>query len=290
MSMNSLVWLGVLLSVGSCTSYAAAAVAQWRLAVLVPEPLTGRRPLAALLSRPLWWASILLNGGRAVFQVGALTFAPLTVVQPLGVLTLVMAIPWATRLGGRRLTARERLGALLAVVSVAALLALAVTDGHSEPLTAAEGLTVTVGTLALLIAGAWAAGRCPATWRSHLLAAVAGIAFGVSSALAKTTITVVGTDGGAALLHPASAGTAVIAVFGLFLAQAAYQGMELGAPLGVTTVANPVAASVVGIAFMGESFLGGPLGLIPAVLAAGLCAYGISLLTARLPAPAPHLD
>ncbi|MFY7065381.1 DMT family transporter [Nocardiopsis changdeensis] len=286
--MDPYVWLGALLGTLSCVAYAAAAVSQWRLAVLVPEPLIERGPLASLLARPLWWTSILLNGGRAAFQVAALAFAPLTVVQPLGVLALVFAIPWATRLGGRRLTRRQTGGAVLVVASVAVLLSLSVTDGRSDPLTVADGWAVTLGTLALLTAGAWAAGRCPAAWRSHLLAAVAGVAFGVSSALAKTTVTVIGTDGAAALAHPAATGTAVVAVLGMFLAQAAYQGMELGSPLGVTTVVNPVAASFVAIAFMGESFLGGPIGLVPAVLAAAGCAYGISLLTARLPAPAAH--
>ncbi|MGQ4269493.1 DMT family transporter [Nocardiopsis changdeensis] len=286
--MDPYVWLGALLGTLSCVAYAAAAVSQWRLAVLVPEPLIERGPLASLLARPLWWTSILLNGGRAAFQVAALAFAPLTVVQPLGVLALVFAIPWATRLGGRRLTRRQTGGAVLVVASVAVLLSLSVTDGRSDPLTVADGWAVTLGTLALLTAGAWAAGRCPAAWRSHLLAAVAGAAFGVSSALAKTTVTVIGTDGAAALAHPAAMGTAVVAVLGMFLAQAAYQGMELGSPLGVTTVVNPVAASFVAIAFMGESFLGGPIGLVPAVPAAAGCAYGISLLTARLPAPAAH--
>ncbi|CAL9517181.1 hypothetical protein SUDANB121_03780 [Nocardiopsis dassonvillei] len=286
--MDPYIWLGVLLGTLSCASYAAAAVSQWRLAVLVPEPLVGGGPLSALLASPMWWTSILLNGGRAAFQVAALAFAPLTVVQPLGVLTLVFAIPWAVRLGGRRLTRRQVRGAVLVVASVAVLLVLSVTDGRSTPLSTADGWTVALGTLALLAAGAWGAGRCPATWRSHLLAALAGIAFGVSSALAKTTVTVLGTDGAAAFTHPAAAGTAVVALLGVFLAQAAYQGVELGSPLGVTTVANPVAASSVAIAFMGESFLGGPVGLIPAALAAAGAAYGISLLTARLPAPAPR--
>lgn len=286
--MDPFVWLGALMGTLSCVAYAGAAVSQWRLAVLVPEPLVERGSLAALLARPLWWTSIVLNGGRAGFQVAALAFAPLTVVQPLGVLALVFAIPWATRLGGQRLSRRQTRGAVLVVASVAVLLGLSVTDGRSDPLTTADGYAVTLGTLVLLAAGAWAAGRCPPTWRSHLLAAVAGVAFGVSSALAKTAVTLVGTDGAAALAHPATAGTGVIAVLGVLLAQAAYQGMELGSPLGVTTVANPVAASVVAIAFMGESFLGGPIGLVPAVLAAAGCAYGISLLTARLPAPAPH--
>ena len=142
------------------------------------------------------------------------------------------------------------------------------------------GALVVGGTAALLCALAWAAGRVPSpVWRSHLLAAAAGIAFGVASATAKTVIAVA-ADGGAvpALAHPAAGGTALLAVAGLLLAQAAYQGAELGAPLGVTTVANPVAASVAGVAFMGETYSGGWPGTGVAVLCALLAGYGIALL------------
>ncbi|WP_017556299.1 DMT family transporter [Nocardiopsis baichengensis] len=273
------VWFGVVLGVLSCACYTAAAVAQRRLAVAVPEPLTGRRPLAALLGHPLWWGSAVLNGGRAAFQVGALAFAPLTVVQPLGVLVLVFGLPWSARLAGRRVAPREWRGALLTVLALAVLLAVAVTDGRSRPMGPGVSAAVAGGTAALLAALAWAAGRVPsAAWRSHLLAAAAGIAFGVSSATAKTAIAAAGTDGAAALFHPAAAGTALVAAAGLLLAQAAYQGAELGAPLGVTTLANPLAASVVGVAFMGETYSGGLPGAGVAVLCGLLAAYGIALL------------
>ncbi|GAA3755742.1 DMT family transporter [Salinactinospora qingdaonensis] len=270
----------------SCLSYAAAAVAQWRLAVVVPEPLTGRRPLSVLLRHPLWWASAVLNAGRAGFQVGALGLAPLTVIQPLGVLTLVLSLPWAARIGGRTVTVREKRGAVLAVVALVLLLAVAVTEGQSRPLSHSSALLVTGGTLVLLGTCAWGAGRLSSpAWRSYLLAAGAGIAFGVSSALAKTTVTAVAAQGLLGVLHPAAAGTAMVALTGLLLAQAAYQGMELGAPLGVTTVANPVAAALTGIAFMGESYTGGWMGAGAAVLCAVIGSYGIRLLTVPLPSP-----
>jgi drug/metabolite transporter (DMT)-like permease len=70
-----------------------------------------------------------------------------------------------------------------------------------------------------------------------------------------------------------------IAVLGLFLAQAAYQGMDLGAPLGITTLANPVAAALVGVVFMGETYAGGWIGGAVALVCALVAAYGIRLLT-----------
>ncbi|WP_051049718.1 DMT family transporter [Nocardiopsis ganjiahuensis] len=277
------VWLGVALGVLSCAAYTAAAVAQWRLAVLVPEPLTGRHPLAVLLRHPLWWVSAALNAGRAGFQVGAVGLAPLTMVQPLGVLVLVFAVPWAARAGGRRVTAREWHGAFLTVVALGLLLAVAVTGGQGHALGRAGSLLLTAGTLVLLGGCSWIAGRCGVTWRGYLLAAAAGIAFGVSSALARTATTVVGAQGVSGVLHPAAAGAAIIAVLGLFLAQAAYQGVELGAPLGVTTVVNPIAAATVGVVLMGESYSGGWSGAGVAVLCAILGGYGIVLLTVERP-------
>ncbi|WP_169558467.1 DMT family transporter [Nocardiopsis potens] len=282
------IWIGIVLGVLSTACYSAAAVAQRRLAVALPEPLTGGRPLSRLLRHPLWWTSAVLNAGRAGLQVAALAFAPLTVVQPLGVLVLVFGLPWSARLGGRRVTPREWRGAVLTVLALALLLWAAVTGGRSRPMDAWTSAAVVVGALVLISGLAWAAGRASSLrMRSCLLGAGAGTAFGVASATTKTAIAVAAADGAAFLLHPAACGTAAIAVLGLLLAQAAYQGMELGAPLGVTAVANPVAASAVGVAFMGESYTAGWTGAGIAVLCGMLAAYGIALMSVpdgRLPA------
>lgn len=132
----------------------------------------------------------------------------------------------------------------------------------------------------LLLATAWAAGRVPsARWRSYLLAGAAGVAFGISSATTKTAVAVIAADGVAGLLHPSTLATPVIAVLGLLLSQAAYQGMDLGAPLGITIFANPAAATLVGIGFMGKSYAGGWAGAAVALVSALVAAQGIRLLT-----------
>ena len=272
--------LGIMFAVLSCAAYTAAAVAQRRLAVRVSEPLTGGRQLTALLRHPLWWVSLAFNGGRAGFQVAAVSHAPLSVVQPLGVLVLVFGIPWSARLGGRQVTREEWRGAAFTVVALVALLSVTVTGGQGGVLDDTGSAVVGLGTTALLLATAWLAGRVPSrAWRSYLLAGAAGVAFGVSSATVKTAVAVIGEVGAVGLLHSSSLATPVIAVLGLFLAQAAYQGMDLGAPLGITTFTNPLAATVVGVAFMGETYAGGWIGGAVAVVGAVLAAYGIRLLT-----------
>lgn len=271
-------WIGVFFGVLSCVSYAAAAVAQRRLAVRLTGLGEGR--LAALLRHPLWWISIVFNAGRAFFQVASVAFAPLTVVQPLGVLTLVIGVPWSAKLGGRRVTRREWRGAGLTVLALGLLLAVTVTSGEGGVLAPADTVVLSAGTVALLSATAWIAHRfAPADWRCYLLSAAAGVAFGVSAATAKTAVLVVPELGWAGLLDPSLPATAVIAVSGLFLAQGAYQGMDLGAPLGITTLVNPVAASVVGVAFMGEAYAGGWIGIAVAVVCGIGAAFGIRLLT-----------
>ncbi|WP_150237041.1 DMT family transporter [Nocardiopsis quinghaiensis] len=280
--VSGVVW-GIVFAVLSCAAYTVAAVAQRRLAVRVAEPLTGGRQLTALLRHPLWWASLLFNGIRAGFQVAAVSHAPLTVVQPLGVLVLVFGVPWSARLGGRRVTRAEWRGAAFTTVALGVLLVATVTDGRGGVLDDTDAAVVGAGTTAVLSATAWLAGRVgSAAWRSYLLAGAAGVAFGVSSAMVKTAVSVIGENGAAGLLHASSLATPVIAVLGLFLAQAAYQGMELGAPLGITTFTNPVSAAVVGVVFMDEAYVGGWVGGAVAMACALLAAYGIRLLTVPL--------
>ncbi|MBB6121666.1 DMT family transporter [Nocardiopsis algeriensis] len=274
------IWWGVLFALLSCTSYTAAAVAQRHLATRIDGPLTGGGRLGMLLRHPLWWVSLLFNCGRAGFQVAAVSNAPLTVVQPLGVMVLVFGIPLSARVGGRRVRRSEWLGAALTVVSLGALLSVAVTSGTGGVLDDAGSLVVGGGTAVLLLATAWAAGRVPsARWRSYLLAGAAGVAFGVSSATTKTAVAVIAADGVAGLLHPSTLATPVIAVLGLLLSQAAYQGMDLGAPLGITIFANPAAATLVGIGFMGKSYAGGWAGAAVALVSALAAAQGVRLLT-----------
>lgn len=275
-------WLGVTFGVLSCAAYTVAAVAQRRLAVRLSEPLTGGRRLGLLLRHPLWWVSLVFNGGRAGFQVAAVGFAPLTVVQPLGVLVLVFGIPWSARLEQRRVSSAEWRGAVFTMIALGVLLAVTVTGGVGGVMSESDSVLVGVGTVLLISAVAWAAGRVPSmAWRSHLLAGAAGVAFGVSSATVRTAVWAFGDLGVTAFAHPATLATPVIAIFGLFLAQAAYQGMDLGAPLGITTLANPVAAAVVGVAFMEETYAGGIPGAVTAVVCALVAAHGIRLLTVR---------
>ncbi|MFF3763801.1 DMT family transporter [Streptomyces sp. NPDC001922] len=277
--------LSVLLCLASAVCYAAAAVLQERVAG-TPSLRT------ALLRRGDWWASAVLNGAGGVLHVIALGFGPLTVVQPLGVLTLVFVLPMAAVTVRRRTTPAGRRGALLTAAGLAGLLLLTGEGGQSRPLTGGEQSGVAVGTAAtvtVLVLLSRRARRPGA--RSVLLAGASGVCFGMASVFVKSvaeawpSVPVTGE-------LPALGVVALLAVAGLVTSQASYRGGGLTAPLATVTVVNPVAAAAVGIGLLHEGFRFGAAG-VPAALAAGaLTAWGLVVLTAdgppgRIPDPAP---
>lgn len=281
----------VAISVVSCWCYAAAAVRQERLARAY-----GGSPVR--LSRRLgWWWSVLLTCLGAGLHVVALRFGPLTLVQPLGVLTLVFAVPMSAVLLGRRPPAGEQRGVLVTIVGLAGLLLLTASSAPTRTLGTTAVLEVSAVALAVLTAliayssvvprGSAAVARPIRRGLSY--AAAAGIASGVGSALAQTVTVLLGEHGWLALLSPAALGVAVFAPGGLLLAQAAYRD-GLGAPLAVVIIANPLTAGLVGITLLGEHFYAGVPGMALAVGCAGLVSYGVALLAVhasreREPAP-----
>ncbi|MGW1847322.1 DMT family transporter [Streptomyces sp. NPDC001966] len=269
--MSSLA-LSVLLSLVSAVAYAAGAIVQERVAT------TGEGHSLAPLRNRVWWAAVALNGGGAVLHVVALAYGPLSLVQPLGALTIVFALPMAALFVRRRAGATAWRGAIMATVGLAGLLALTGNAG-SHALNGRDQLIVagvTLGAVALLALVSTGVHR-PVV-RSVVLAGAAGIAFGIASVFVKT-VAVGWTSGAVAEGLPALLAIAGFAAAGLLLSQAAYRGAGLTAPLATVTVVNPVIAAVVGITMFDEQFRYGTTGTVLALACAVVAAGGLILLT-----------
>ncbi|MGN5381486.1 DMT family transporter [Streptomyces lasalocidi] len=265
--------LSVLLSVVSALAYAGGAIVQEQVAVSCPD--SAYMPLR----RPSWWGALALNGLGGVLHVVALAYGPLSLVQPLGALTIVFALPMAALFVGRGAGATAWRGAVMATVGLAGLLSLVgSTDTHS--LDTAQRITVvlvTGGATAGLTLAGLAAHRHPAV-RSVLLATASGIAFGMSSVFTKAVAEdwTRGID-----LHdlPSLAVIVVFAGAGVVLSQASYRGAGLAAPLATLTVVNPVLAAAVGILMFGETFRYGGVGSGLAISCGVVAAGGLVMLT-----------
>ncbi|MFK4144839.1 DMT family transporter [Streptomyces sp. NPDC004065] len=265
--------LSVLLSFVSAVAYAGGAIVQEQVAVSSPGEQY------APLRRPAWWAAIALNGLGALLHVVALACGPLSLVQPLGALTIVFALPMAAVFVGRRAGAAAWRGAVMATAGLAGLLALVGASGeHSLGAAQRVGLAVvTGGVVTALTAAGRAAHRHPAV-RSVLLATGSGIAFGMSSVFTKT-VAVDWSDGVSAADLPSLAVIGVLATAGILLSQASYRGGGLAAPLATLTVVNPVVAAAVGITMFGETFRHGTAGTVLALGCGVVAAGGLILLT-----------
>ncbi|MFI1829419.1 DMT family transporter [Streptomyces sp. NPDC020412] len=264
--------LAVLLSLVSAVAYAAGAIVQEQVAAS-----TAARPYAPL-HHAGWWGAVALNGTGALLHVVALAYGPLSVVQPLGALTIVFALPMAAMLVGRRAGATAWRGALLATIGLAGLMSLSgnAASGSLGPGERGVLAAVTFGVVALVFLVAQTIHR--PVLRSVLLATCAGVAFGIASVFTKTVA--VDWEWSAPLAQWASLlVVAVLAIGGLLLSQASYRGAGLAAPLATVTVVNPVVAAAVGVTMFGETFRYGYAGTLLALVFGAMAAGGLVLLT-----------
>jgi drug/metabolite transporter (DMT)-like permease len=269
--------LAVALSLVSAVAYAAAAVAQERLASRTAGTESG---ILRLLGTGAWWGSVLLNASAALLHVAALKYGPLTLVQPLGALTLVAAVPLGARMAGRRVLFVEWRGTALTLAGLGALLLTASGPAPDDTLSLGEALAV-AGATAALIGLLSRRGAKPGL--RH--ATASGLASGIASALAQTATVAVTDRTGPLLSVKVIVVALLIAAFaagGLLLSQIAYRG-GLGAPLAMVTLSNPVAAAIIGVTLLGERLQGGITGILLAAAGATLAARGVLLLTRTPP-------
>lgn len=279
MELSGTVLFAVALCVVSAGAYAIGALLQERVA---------EQPMRVLIRMPRWWLAVASNAFGALLHVAALRYGPLMVVQALGVLTLVLAVPLGATVARRRVGGTEGAATALAGVGLVGLTALI----GSTPAVALTGrqliglLLVTASVLVVL------AGRSRLPGASGLWAAAAGgIAFGVASAVTQTLTVRIAGAGPAAVTRPAGI-TTILALAGLNVAGVWFTQLSyrhgLAAPLALSTMANPVTAAAVGLILLGEHVRAGSAGMALAALCATAVAVAVrQLTTTRSPARTP---
>ncbi|GAB1510507.1 DMT family protein [Actinophytocola sp. KF-1] len=271
----------IALCVAVAIAYATAALIQARYAHL---------PVAQLLRIPQFWVALALNALGAALHVTSLAFGPLSLIQPLGVLTLVIAVPFAASAAKRKVTRLELRGMTNTVIGLAGLALIITTTGATETLAPTE-LIALLGAAVAVVGVLGVLGNRPGA--STLWEAIAGGAgYAVCSALCQTVVVTVGDDGPGVLLHPitivAIIGIAVFAVTATLLTQRSYRN-GLAAPLAVTNLVNPATATTIGVVLLGEHLATSPVEVVLAVVCALLAGLGVAQLArARDVVPGPE--
>lgn len=270
----------IALCVAVAIAYATAALIQARYAHLtIPE----------LIRLPQLWAALGLNALGAALHVTSLAFGPLSLIQPLGVLTLVIAVPLAAMAAKRRMTRLEATGMTNTVIGLAGLALIITTAGETQVLTSAELLALLGGTVVVIgvLGGLGRRPRASTLWE----AVAGGMTYSVCSALCQTVVVSVGDAGAGVLLRPltilAVVAIAVFAVVATILTQRSYRD-GLAAPLAVTNLANPATATTIGVTLLGEHLATTPVEVVLAAGCALLSGFGVAQLARARDADAAH--
>ncbi|MDA0637868.1 DMT family transporter [Nonomuraea sp. MCN248] len=226
------------------------------------EAVGADRPkLLELLRRPRWLlggASILAGGGLHIVALG---LGPLTVVQPMGVASLLFALPIAATLHGRRPTTSE-LGAAAVVAAGLIGLVLMVPESAGPVRFDLGELFTLLGLSGAAAALLWAGSR-PASpaGRAALLATASGVLYGATATLVRVLVDS-GWNWAYLLALP------VPALLALMMLQRAYAVGHFGVSFAALQIADPVTAVAFGALLLGEPLPTGPVPIVAAALAA----------------------
>jgi drug/metabolite transporter (DMT)-like permease len=250
-------------------------------------PLTERlspRLLFDLAHRPLWLVGIAVMVGGQLCGAAALDKGSLTVVEPLFSAKLLFALPLAAAWTRKRLGAREYLGAAVLIVGLTTFI-LAAGPSPVESRTVSPLAWLVAGLVVFGAAGAlvsvakrWCDFRAQAT----LLAAGAGLLYGLQDALTQHTVLLSGHGWVGVFTTWQPYGLLAVAIAGLILGQSAFATAPLPASLPAITSAGPICGIGLGASLFGEHVrLGAPF-VVVEVFSLALMVLGICTL-ARSP-------
>ena len=248
------------------------------------------RQLLSLVRNRRWLLGSGLLTLAILLQLVGLLLAPLPVVQPVGVLSLVVTALVSRRLNNARMQRRGIQGVVACVVGITVFVVTAsfVTTSKPEGVAAATPVLVLVGAVLTAVLAAYlvARKRLPAL----AFALGGGICFGFVATLMKILLDrladavqhggLIGSGTPFDLLVLAGAGAAGLA--GISLVQTAYASGSPDLVVAALTVVDPLVAVSVGIGLLGQAHDAPPWAFVIFALAEALAIFGV-LRMARNP-------
>ncbi len=241
--------------------------------------------LFRLARRPIWLVGIASMILGFVFQVAALHFGALALVQPILALELLFVFGYMAFLGSRPVRRRDWLAAAAMSAGLALFLFAASPSGGRQHAPASLWLLAGFLTLGVVVAGLAVTAvlhrRSPAAGpqRAAILGALTGVAWGFVAAVIKEFSYHVG-GGLTSIFSNWSVYVLVIAgAASLLLASHALAAGPLAASQPGFTILDPLAASLLGMFLFGEHFQAATEDLVIEALALALLVSGVSALS-----------
>ncbi|GAA2860682.1 hypothetical protein GCM10010517_19330 [Streptosporangium fragile] len=242
---------------------------------------TARATLKRLFRRPRWLLGGLAIGIGTVLHIVALKYGPLTVVQPMGVASLLFALPCAAALQRRRPRSGELAAAAVIAIGLIGLV-LVVPEHSGDPsLSTGEAVALLTGAAAVALVLWGAAQSAPPAVRAGLLAMGAGVLYGATATLTRVLV-----DGDWEVWFLLA--VPMPALIALALLQRAYAVGHFGVAFAALQVADPLTAVAFGALLLGEPLPTGTASTLTALVAAALTAAGTVALARTSPMSPTH--
>ena len=233
--------------------FALAAALQQKGSLNLPTiSLAHPMSLVRLVGEKVWLLGTLALFAGYLFQAGALDRGRLSIIQPLLVTTVVFALPLGYLLTKQHVGRREVVGAVVIIIGLGLFVYFGDPAGGNENASNTQwaitiGLLSLVSVLLLVFGGAGGL-----SMKAAVYGTIAGILFGLSSALTKPTLDFLHESAGTMLSHWECYALAVAGVLGFLLQQVSLGTGRLAPSVATVSVANPLVGILIGILLLDE--------------------------------------
>jgi drug/metabolite transporter (DMT)-like permease len=260
--------------------FALAATLQQRGALNLPTiSLADPMSLVRLAGQTTWLIGTLALFTGYLFQAGALDRGRLSIIQPLLVTTVVFALPLGYFLTRQHVGRREVIGAVAIIIGLGLFVYFGDPAGGNENAPNSQwaiaiGLLSVLSILMLVFGGG---GSLP--MKAAVYGTVAGVLFGLSSALTKPTLDYLHESVGTMLSHWECYVLAVAGVLGFVLQQVSLGTGRLAPSVATVSVANPLVGILIGILLFDERLSRPGWHILLAVVGLGLALVGAVVIS-----------
>jgi drug/metabolite transporter (DMT)-like permease len=259
--------------------FALAATLQQKGALNLPTiSLADPMSLVRLAGQTTWLIGTLALFTGYLFQAGALDRGRLSIIQPLLVTTVVFALPLGYFMTRQHVGRREVIGAVAIIIGLGLFVSFGDPAGGKENASNSQW-AITIGLLSLLSVLMLVFGSGGLSMKAAVYGTVAGILFGLSSALTKPTLNYLHESVGTMLSHWECYALAVAGVLGFVLQQVSLGTGRLAPSVATVSVANPLVGILIGILLFDERLSRPGWHVLVAVIGLGLALLGAVVIS-----------
>lgn len=209
--------------------------------------------LLALVSRPSWVIGTVMLGLAVVMQLASFVFTPIIVVQPLGVVSLLLTTLLTARAIRQRLPNVKIFAVALCIIGVGAFVTVAALFAKEKAISDEQVATVLVLLAVVVVVFGTGFFLLRKRFKALIYVLGAGVIYGFVATLAKITINRIQHDNFEWLTLICLVALLVATGVGGYFVQNAYASGPPDMVIAGLTVIDPIIAVAIAIAVLGEA-------------------------------------